>query len=62
MTSSLHQELTDLKVNLLKMGSMVEEALQNAVVFRPSLAVDDDGISTAIESRHDCEAASVVRL
>jgi len=31
MTSSLHQELTDLKINLLKMGSMVEEALERAM-------------------------------
>jgi phosphate transport system protein len=30
MTSELHRELGDLRVNLLKMASMVEEALENA--------------------------------
>lgn len=31
MISSLHRELADLKINLLKMASMVEEALQDAM-------------------------------
>lgn len=31
MISSLHRELADLKINLLKMASMVEEALENAL-------------------------------
>lgn len=31
MTSRLHRELADLKINLLKMASIVEEALENAM-------------------------------
>lgn len=31
MTSPLHQELTDLKINLLKMGAMVEDALEKSM-------------------------------
>jgi len=53
MTSSLHKELADLKINLLKMASMVEEALETATkalnkrdgVLASSVIDNDDGIN-----------------
>jgi phosphate transport system protein len=53
MTSSLHRELTDLRINLLKMASMVEEGLQKAMqalnerdgVIASSVIDDDDEIN-----------------
>ena len=54
MASLLQKELTDLKINLLKMASMVEEALQSAV-----LALNKrDGItaSSVLENDDDINA------
>jgi phosphate transport system protein len=53
MTSSLHRDLTDLRINLLKMASMVEEALENATqalikrdgVIASSVIDNDDEIN-----------------
>jgi phosphate transport system protein len=54
MTSSLHRELEDLKINLLKMASMVEEALEAAIVAHNNR----DGImaSGVIENDDDINA------
>lgn len=53
MTSTLHKELADLKINLLKMASMVEEALEDATralikrdgVIASSVIDNDDEIN-----------------
>jgi phosphate transport system protein len=53
MTTELHRELADLRVNLLKMASMVEEALENATralikrdgVIASSVIDNDDEIN-----------------
>lgn len=54
MTSSLHRELEDLKINLLKMASMVEEALEGAIAAHNNR----DGIiaSGVIENDDDINA------
>ena len=69
MTSSLHQELTDLKINLLKMGSMVEEALEKAMealnnrdgVLASGIIENDDEIN-AMENLIDQQCLRLLAL
>jgi phosphate transport system protein len=69
MTSSLHRELTDLKVNLLKMGSMVEEALERAMealnkrdgVLASGVIENDDAIN-AMENVIDRQCLKLLAL
>lgn len=69
MTSGLHRELTDLKINLLKMASMVEEALENAMqglnkrdgVLASSVIENDDEIN-ATENLIDQQCLKLLAL
>ena len=69
MTSSLHQELTDLKINLLKMGSMVEEALEKSMealnrrdgALASGVIEDDDQIN-AMENQIDQQCLRLLAL
>lgn len=69
MTSSLHRELVDLRINLLKMASMVEEALKNAMqaldkrdgVLASSVIEDDDEIN-ATENAIDQQCLKLLAL
>ncbi len=69
MTSSLHRELVDLRINLLKMASMVEEALENAMqalnkrdgVLASSVIEDDDEIN-ATENAIDQQCLTLLAL
>lgn len=69
MTSSLHRELEDLKINLLKMASMVEEALEGAMaahnnrdgVMASSVIENDDDIN-AFENAIDQQCLRLLAL
>ena len=69
MTSSLHRELADLKINLLKMASMVEEAIQGAMqaldshdgVMASSVIEKDDQIN-ATENLIDQQCLKLLAL
>ncbi|MBW1740084.1 MAG: phosphate signaling complex protein PhoU [Deltaproteobacteria bacterium] len=69
MTSSLHRELADLKTNLLKMASMVEVALENAMqalsardgVMASSVIEKDDEIN-AMENFIDQQCLKLLAL
>ncbi len=69
MTSPFHRELEDLKVNLLKMASMVEEALRNAVqalnardgVMAATVIEEDDQIN-AMENFIDHQCLKLLAL
>jgi phosphate transport system protein len=69
MTSSLHRELADLKINLLRMASMVEEALANAIgalnkrdgILASSVIENDDEIN-ATENLIDQQCLKLLAL
>jgi phosphate transport system protein len=69
MKSSLHRELEDLKINLLKMASMVEEALEGAMsaynkrdgVTASSVVENDDDIN-AFENAIDQHCLRLLAL
>lgn len=69
MTSSLHRELVDLRINLLKMASMVEEAIKDAMqalnkrdgVLASSVIEDDDEIN-ATENVIDQQCLKLLAL
>ena len=69
MTSSLHRELTDLKINLLRMASMVEEALENVMhalnqrdgLLASSVIENDDEIN-ATENLIDQQCLKLLAL
>lgn len=58
MTSPLHGELADLKINLLKMASMVEEALKNAM--QALMARDGVMASSVIENDDEVNATELL--
>ena len=69
MTSSLHRELTDLKINLLRMASMVQEALENSVQalnerdgLLASSVIEDDYEINATENLIDQQCLKLLAL
>jgi len=69
MTSTLHKELADLKVNLLKMASMVEEALEAATKalnkrdgVLASSVIDNDNEINAMENLLDQQCLKLLAL
>lgn len=69
MTSPLHRELANLKINLLKMASLVEDALENAMmalnkrdgVLASSVIENDDEIN-AMENLIDQQCLKLLAL
>ena len=69
MTSTLHRELADLKINILKMAAMVEEALADAQVAlknrNGALAaqiVENDDYINALENAIDQQCLKLLAL
>ncbi len=69
MTSTLHREMADLKINLLKMASMVEEALNNALQAHnkrdgaiAATVIEDDDYINALENTIDQQCLKLLAL